>query len=128
MICRSDIIDEEHGKSITLERFVMAAEVLSLPTISDLKKALQLFKNSFEVAVMDDPDFAMIDTYERREMEILCRKWKESIPISEDPQTNLWSVSQVIWNRVESQTLEIMGQVGQLGLFVEESLFKLNTE
>lgn len=36
MLQRSDIIDEEFGKSITAERFITAAVIYGMPTFSEL--------------------------------------------------------------------------------------------
>ena len=47
LLQRSDIIDEEFGKSITIERFITIAVISGMPTYPELEKVFEFFTAKF---------------------------------------------------------------------------------
>ena len=47
MLQRSDIMDEEFGKSITLERFMTASMICGIPTLAEIELVFDIFNQKF---------------------------------------------------------------------------------
>jgi hypothetical protein len=59
LIKRSDIIDEEYGKSITEERFITAAVILKLPTSQDLQALFEFIGSQAKMISAGNPELAI---------------------------------------------------------------------
>lgn len=59
LIKRSDIIDEEYGKSITEERFITAAVILNLPNSQDLQALLEFMGSQAKLIARANPELAL---------------------------------------------------------------------
>lgn len=94
MLQRSDIIDEEFGKSITAERFITAAVIYGVPTFSTLQTVLEYIKTKFSSLKHDFPLYQTINQEKSIDLDRLANLWlKGSVTRTEDPTLNQWNLA-----------------------------------
>lgn len=102
LLKRSDIMDEEYGKSITPERFITAAMLCNIPNIQDMQLILEFIKGEFEGIKHVVPYYEGMNCEDSKALDKLGRVWtKASVEKSEDSLNNLWTFSKLFTDKIE---------------------------
>jgi hypothetical protein len=120
LIKRSDIIDEEYGKSITEERFITAAVILNLPNSQDLQALLEFIGSQAKLVGKSNPELALA-CEDPKSLESLAKRWKLPTP-SQRANPN-WAFCKLFADKLEEEVMGVLGKVGTIGLAIEHSLF-----
>ena len=127
---RSDIMDEEYGKSITVERFITAAVICGVPAYAELEGVLKYFRGRFEALKEINTVYAGVEE-DTKGMEKLSRMWTKDggrgEEGSEEGGNCMWKLAKLYSDKLENEVIGVMGKVGTIGLYIETGLFNLGT-
>lgn len=121
LLKRSDIMDEEYGKSITEERFITAAMLLNLPNGQDLEAILDFMRKQFLTLQTHTPYLAALTCEDFKSLDKLARVWNKSTVQGEGEPA--WAFAKVYAEKVEEEVLGVMGRLGSIGTAIESYLF-----